>query len=59
MSNSDSREINFGEHTFGRDHFSPPPLSSEFSMQSETQAASLNAPLPDDFDQRIRSIGEW
>lgn len=60
MSNSDSRDIHFGEHTFGRDHFTPPLLASELGPQGDNAPVSASSSsLPDDFDQRIRNIGEW
>ncbi|MDR0216986.1 MAG: hypothetical protein LBJ15_23670 [Comamonas sp.] len=44
------------EHTFGHQHFSPPPLEQEQSSASE-QASGAE----DEWDllHRIRSVGEW
>ena len=58
MSNPDTHDHGHNEHTFGRDHFSPPPLASELEAQAYGLQASAQA-LPEDFDQRIRNIGEW
>ena len=45
------------EHTFGREHFTPPPLAQE---QAETQALKAAAD-EDEWEllQRIRNVGEW
>lgn len=45
------------EHTFGREHFSPPPLAQELM---EVQSIQLTPP-EDEWDllQRIRNVGEW
>lgn len=46
------------EHTFGREHFTPPPLAQELMQQP--QPAQAAAP-EDEWDllQRIRNVGEW
>lgn len=45
------------EHTFGREHFTPPPLAQELA---EPQALQSAAP-EDEWEllQRIRNVGEW
>ena len=58
MSNPDNLDYLHAEHTFGRDHFSPPPLTSELNGDGYSLKAAAQE-LPEDFDQRIRSIGEW
>jgi hypothetical protein len=47
------------EHTFGRDHFSPPPLALEQSASEAQFAGAGGMPLDLDLDQRIRNVGEW
>ena len=45
------------EHTFGHEHFPPPPLAQEL-----LEAQPLQASTPEDeWDllQRIRNVGEW
>ena len=45
------------EHTFGHEHFTPPPLAQELM-----EAQPLQASTPEDeWDllQRIRNVGEW
>lgn len=45
------------EHTFGREHFMPPPLAQELAEPPAKQVPSLE----DEWDllQRIRNVGEW
>lgn len=61
--------IAFG-HTFGRHHAEPPPLPasvqagvmSDGLQMGESTAPSLQTyagSLPNDFDQLVRSVGEW
>lgn len=58
------------QHTFGRNHFQPPPLSRVVQMESASQVSKQmgddqsgvmgqKGGLPDDFDHMVRSIGEW
>lgn len=46
------------QHTFGREHFSPPPLALE-QAAPEPSLAALDGGTPLDLDQRIRNVGEW
>lgn len=57
-------------HTFGRDHFSPPPLPRHIQVGQQQQAMQMGAgtsqnvqmhagSLPLDFDNIVRSVGEW
>ena len=61
MSTDTTRDVVLGEHTFGWNHVSPPPfdLVSASAERSATPVATSAQALPDDFDQRIRSVGEW
>ncbi len=45
------------EHTFGREHFTPPPLAQELAEPQALQAAAPE----DEWEllQRIRNMGEW
>lgn len=45
------------EHTFGREHVMPPPLTQELAEPPAEQAPSPE----DEWDllQRIRNVGEW
>lgn len=56
MSIPTPNEQSLSEHTFGRDHFSPPPL--ELEQAEHTMQASGS---DDEWDllHRIRSVGEW
>lgn len=45
------------EHTFGRDHFTPPPLAQEFAEPQPLPAAAPEGEW--DLLQRIRNVGEW
>lgn len=56
MNTPPSRDPVLTEHTFGRDHFSPPPMAMEQAGQDH-EAAGGGLPL--DLDQRIRNVGEW
>lgn len=46
------------QHTFGRDHFSPPPLALE-QQAADPRPAGHDGGIPLDLDQRIRNVGEW
>lgn len=48
-------------HTFGRHHFSPPPLPEQLERPSAFAAQDMQISFtPDpDLDQRIRNVGEW
>lgn len=56
MNTPPSRDPVLTEHTFGRNHFSPPPMALEQAGQDH-EAAGGGIPL--DLDQRIRNVGEW
>ncbi len=65
MSSTTPPTHDLAAHTFGRHHFSPPPLPEQLERASsfvahnagqEMQAAFMPAP---DLDQRIRDVGEW
>ena len=45
------------EHTFGHEHFMPPPLAQEFAEPPAPQLAETE----DEWAmlQRIRNVGEW
>jgi hypothetical protein len=45
------------EHTFGREHFTPPPLAQELAEPQALQGAAAE----DEWEllQRIRNVGEW
>lgn len=54
-------------HTFGRNHFSPPPLPERLERIERIERTpgvatepglTESAPVPD-LDQRIRDVGEW
>lgn len=60
----------FANHTFGRDHFEPPPLPLAVQQSRAGSCAATSgdsAPvvqmhagnLPHDFDHLVRSVGEW
>jgi len=51
-----STEQVLSEHTFGREHFSPPPLAQE---QNEPLMQAGSAEDEWDLLQRIRNVGEW
>ncbi len=44
-------------HTFGRHHFSPPPLPERLERPQQSTPAVLDS--PEDLVQRIRDVGEW
>ncbi|MET1116613.1 MAG: hypothetical protein ABWY08_16905 [Comamonas sp.] len=48
-------------HTFGRHHFSPPPLPEQLERSAAFAMQDMQIPfIPDpDLDQRIRNVGEW
>ncbi|CAB5672618.1 Uncharacterised protein [Delftia tsuruhatensis] len=56
MNTPPSHDPVLAEHTFGRDHFTPPPMALEHAGQAHEGAASA---IPADLDQRIRNVGEW
>lgn len=65
MSSTTPPTLDLAAHTFGRHHFSPPPLPEQLERNmsfdarnagQEMQAAFMPAP---DLDQRIRDVGEW
>ena len=58
MSDCPSRDAIPGDHTFGWDCFGPLPFAGRPEPVQEPAMAS-KAELPEDFDQRVRSIGEW
>lgn len=45
------------EHTFGREHFSPPPLQQELGEGMKAAGQAEEDAL--DWVQRIRNVGEW
>lgn len=45
------------EHTFGREHFSPPPLQQELGEGMKAAGQAEEGAL--DWVQRIRNVGEW
>lgn len=58
------------EHTFGRDHMSPPPLPSSIKQLPVLEASPVGdalsvtkpahaAGLVHDLDHIVRSVGEW
>ncbi len=57
MNTPPSHDPVLAQHTFGRDHFSPPPLALE--ELSEQGLAGQDGAVPLDLDQRIRNVGEW
>ena len=57
MDTSPTHPSVLSEHTFGRDHFSPPPLAQEIS-DMEMQSPDSHGDLMD-LAQRIRNVGEW
>lgn len=70
MSTSPATHSVLSIHTFGRDHREPPPLPSSVqlgqvaSVAPMVEPAVLSSPvhaasLPQDFDQLVRSVGEW
>ena len=59
MSTDTTRDVVLGEHTFGWNHISPPPFELASAEQQSAPVAASQQALPDDFDQRIRSVGEW
>ena len=48
-------------HTFGRHHFSPPPLPEQLERPAAFGAQDMQIPFAADLDldQRIRNVGEW
>ncbi|WP_315127414.1 hypothetical protein [Comamonas antarctica] len=65
MSSTTPPTLDLAAHTFGRHHFSPPPLPEQLERDwsfdaanagQQMQAAMMPAP---DLDQRIRDVGEW
>jgi hypothetical protein len=57
-------------HTFGREHLSPPPLPLHMQVGQEVQSMQMGGStsqngqmhagsLPLDFDNIVRSVGEW
>lgn len=48
-------------HTFGRHHFSPPPLPERLERGAAFAAQDIQVSFsPElDLDQRIRNVGEW
>ena len=65
MSSTTPPTQDLAAHTFGRHHFSPPPLPEQLERTSSFETRSggpemqvLFTPAPD-LDQRIRDVGEW
>lgn len=57
-------------HTFGRDHLSPPPLPQHIQLGQQLMSMQMGGrtlqneqmhagSLPLDFDNIVRSVGEW
>lgn len=58
------------DHTFGREHHSPPPLPQHMQVGQFAGAGQMGGAtiqnsqmhaggLPHDFDHLVRSVGEW
>ncbi|CAM4258848.1 MAG: hypothetical protein RR283_05520 [Comamonas sp.] len=50
-------ELPANEHTFGREHLSPPPL--EWEQGNGQWVAGVQPEEEVDWVQRIRNVGEW
>ncbi|MCD2511808.1 hypothetical protein [Comamonas endophytica] len=61
MSSTTPPTQDLAAHTFGRHHFSPPPLPEQLERPSALGAQDIQFSFtPDlDLDQRIRNVGEW
>lgn len=57
MNHHSSQPADLAQHTFGRDHFTPPPTALELAPPSAAAVAALAD--PQDLDERIRNVGEW
>ena len=56
MTQPTHNDLSTTEHTFGREHFAPPPMALE---QAEHQLQASGADDEWDLLQRIRNVGEW
>ena len=56
MSSTPPLSPDLAAHTFGRHHFSPPPLPERLERPQQTPSV-LDS--PEDLVQRIRDVGEW
>ena len=56
MTQPTPNELSATEHTFGREHFAPPPMALE---QAEHQLQVSGNDDEWDLLQRIRNVGEW
>lgn len=61
MSSSLPPTRDLAAHTFGRHHFSPPPLPERLERPPQVAAAAEQEiqAATQDLDQRIRDVGEW
>ncbi|HEY4663520.1 MAG TPA: hypothetical protein VIG85_00930 [Comamonas sp.] len=70
MSTSPAFDNQFEPHTFGRYHSHPPPLPTNIQLGQVVDAGQMGEAtaknvqmhaggLPHDFDQLVRSVGEW
>ncbi|MDO4593461.1 MAG: hypothetical protein Q4B46_11795 [Comamonadaceae bacterium] len=70
MSISPALDAPLSHHTFGRSHMEPPSLPGHIQQNRQLHAGQGNegafsdqqqfaGALPHDFDQRVRSVGEW
>lgn len=55
MNTPPSHDPVLAEHTFGRDHFNPPPMALEQAGLDDIAGGAM----PLDLDQLIRNVGEW
>lgn len=62
MSSTTPQTRDLAAHTFGHNHFSPPPLPERLErapqMAAADSAQEVQA-MAQDLDQRIRDVGEW
>lgn len=62
MSSTTPQTRDLAAHTFGRNHFSPPPLPERLERPPQMVAADSAQEVQaaaQDLDQRIRDVGEW
>lgn len=62
MSSTTPQTRDLAAHTFGRNHFSPPPLPERLERPPQMavpESAQEVQATAQDLDQRIRDVGEW